>query len=186
VLRSHGGAAMRPGALVRRLDERPPMSTIVVEHHGQPRQEGADTDGEPRTEHCNLHASASAGATPRLSVATVVTVSSHPTHLAVERAREAARQRVAELDRSFADIAASVDTANTDDEHDPEGATLAFERAQVVSLLAEAHAQLDALDAAAARLDAGTYGVCERCGDQIAAERLAALPGTRTCVDCAR
>ena len=116
----------------------------------------------------------------------MVPVSSHPTHLAVEQAREAARQRVAELDRSFADIAASVDTANTDDEHDPEGTTLAFERAQVVSLLADARAQLGALDAAAARLDAGTYGTCERCGVEIASERLTALPGARTCVDCAR
>jgi DnaK suppressor protein len=186
VLRSHGGAALRPGVLVRRLDERPPMSAVVVEHHHQPRQEGADTDGEPRTEHCDLHASASAGATPRLSVTTVVTMSSQPSRLAVERAREAARQRVAELDRSFADIAASVDTANTDDEHDPEGATLAFERAQVVSLLEEARGQVAVLDAAAARLDTGTYGVCEHCGADIDVERLDALPGTPRCVDCAR
>ena len=95
-------------------------------------------------------------------------------------------EQAAELDRSFADIAASVDTANTDDEHDPEGATLAFERAQVVSLLEEARGQLDALDDAMARMDVGTYGVCERCGGAIGGERLAALPGTRTCVDCAR
>ena len=123
---------------------------------------------------------------PRLSVTTVVTVSSHPSAVTVERARAAARQRVAELDRSFADIAASVDTANTDDEHDPEGATLAFERAQVVSLLEEARGQLDALDAASARLDTGTYGVCEHCGAEIDVERLDALPGTRQCIDCAR
>jgi RNA polymerase-binding transcription factor DksA len=103
----------------------------------------------------------------------------------VEQARDAARQRVADLDRSFADIAASVDTANTDDEHDPEGATLAFERAQVVSLLAEARVQLEALETAVARVDAGTYGVCEHCGGVIGEERLAALPGTLRCVECA-
>ena len=105
--------------------------------------------------------------------------------IAVERERDAARRRIAELTRSFDDIAGSVDTANTDDEHDPEGATLAFERAQVVSLLEEAREQLDALDAAAARIDAGTYGVCEACGDAIGTERLTALPGARHCVDCA-
>jgi RNA polymerase-binding transcription factor DksA len=93
---------------------------------------------------------------------------------------------VAQLDRSFADIAASVDTANTDDEHDPEGATLAFERAQVVSLLEDARRQLDELVGAVARLDAGTYGKCERCGGAIGEERLVAVPGTRRCVDCAR
>jgi RNA polymerase-binding transcription factor DksA len=104
---------------------------------------------------------------------------------AVERERRAARARIAELQRSFDDIAASVDTANTDDEHDPEGATLAFERAQVVSLLADAEEQLAALDAAADRIDRGVYGTCERCDAPIGAERLAALPGTAHCVHCA-
>lgn len=115
----------------------------------------------------------------------MVPVSPNPSHRSVEQARDAARSRIAVLNRSFDDIAASVDTANTDDEHDPEGATLAFERAQVVSLLEVARAQLAALDAAAARLDAGTYGLCERCGGDIPADRLEALPGTRRCVDCA-
>jgi RNA polymerase-binding transcription factor DksA len=105
---------------------------------------------------------------------------------AVERERVAVRGRIAELDRSFDAIAESVDTANTDDEHDPEGTTLAFERAQVVSLLGEARARLDALDVAAARIDAGTYGTCERCGREIGAARLAARPDARDCVDCAR
>jgi RNA polymerase-binding transcription factor DksA len=105
--------------------------------------------------------------------------------VAVERERDAARRRLAELDRSFADIAASVDTANTDDEHDPEGATLAFERAQVVSLIEDVRDRLGALDAAASRLDAGTYGVCERCGRAIGDARLAARPDASRCVDCA-
>jgi RNA polymerase-binding transcription factor DksA len=105
--------------------------------------------------------------------------------VAVERERDAARRRLAELDRSFADIVASVDTANTDDEHDPEGATLAFERALVVSLMEEVRDRLDALDDAASRLDAGTYGVCERCGGAIGDARLAARPDATRCVDCA-
>ena len=63
---------------------------------------------------------------------------------------------------------------------------MAFERAQVVSLLEDARGQLDALDAAAARLDTGTYGVCEHCGAEIDVERLDVLPGTRHCVECAR
>jgi DnaK suppressor protein len=115
-----------------------------------------------------------------LSLTTVVAVNP-----VVEREREAVLRRIAELERSFADIAASVDTANTDDEHDPEGATLAFERAQVVSLLEEARGQLDELDDAAARLESGTYGVCARCGGAIPPERLEAVPATDRCVDCA-
>ena len=105
--------------------------------------------------------------------------------VAIERERDAARVRITELSRSFDDIAGSVDTANTDDEHDPEGATLAFERAQVVSLLQEARRRLDALADAAGRIDAGTYGVCQRCGSEIGRERLSALPDATRCVDCA-
>ena len=104
---------------------------------------------------------------------------------AVERERDAARRRVTDLQFSFDAIVASVDAANTDDEHDVEGATLGFERAQVVSMLEDARAELDALDEAASRIDAGTYGVCEHCGRDIARERLLALPGARRCVDCA-
>ena len=72
-----------------------------------------------------------------------------------------------------------------DDEHDPEGVTTAFERAQVAGLLATASEELTALDAAAARIAAGTYGTCERCGGPIAPERLEALPATTSCIRCA-
>ena len=40
--------------------------------------------------------------------------------------------------------------------------------------------------AALARVDAGTYGTCESCGRPVGGERLAALPETRYCIDCAR
>lgn len=81
-------------------------------------------------------------------------------------------------------VAASAD-ANADDEHDPEGATIAFERARVSTLLADAEAHLRLLDRAAARLEAGTYAVCQPCGGPIAADRLAARPGVITCIGCA-
>ncbi|MFG2110821.1 TraR/DksA family transcriptional regulator [Micromonospora chersina] len=70
--------------------------------------------------------------------------------------------------------------------HDPEGATIAFERAQVAVLLAGARRRLAELDAALERLDAGRYGRCERCGLPIPAERLAVRPSARTCVSRAR
>jgi DnaK suppressor protein len=81
-------------------------------------------------------------------------------------------------------VAASLDT-NADDEHDPEGSTIAFERAQVSALVSQAQADLDEMDRAMARLDQGSYAICERCGSQIAEERLAARPATRTCIRCA-
>ncbi|QXJ23897.1 TraR/DksA C4-type zinc finger protein [Actinomadura graeca] len=75
--------------------------------------------------------------------------------------------------------------ANADDEHDPEGATIAFERAQVETSLVRARARLADIEAALLRLSEGTYGTCEQCGGQVGAERLAARPSTRTCFACA-
>ena len=76
--------------------------------------------------------------------------------------------------------------SNADDEHDPEGATIAFERQQVAALIEAARRRLDDVDTALARREAGGYGVCENCGDPIAPERLAARPAARSCIGCAR
>jgi DnaK suppressor protein len=102
--------------------------------------------------------------------------------LASERA--STEETIAALQRDHASIVAATGEAN-DDEHDPEGSTIAFERAQVAALLAAAREHLAALERAGERLAAGTYGVCERCGVVIPEDRLAALPATSTCVRCA-
>ena len=103
--------------------------------------------------------------------------------LAIERARTATQ--IAALSRDFDEIVAGSEDANLDDEHDPEGATIGFERAQVIALLSQARAQLAELDEAADRLGRGTFGLCERCGNRIPVERLLALPSARVCVSCA-
>ena len=46
--------------------------------------------------------------------------------------------------------------------------------------------QLEAVDAALARLDAGTYGACIRCGRPVAPDRLVALPWAAHCIECQR
>jgi DnaK suppressor protein len=96
-----------------------------------------------------------------------------------------ARERVTALEREFAGLAEAASAAGTDDEHDPEGATLAFERQHVAALLEAAREQVAALDDALRRLAEGRYGVCNRCGQPIGAERLAARPAAVTCVRCA-
>jgi RNA polymerase-binding transcription factor DksA len=82
-------------------------------------------------------------------------------------------------------LAGDADDANGDDEHDPEGSTVAFERARVAALLGDAESNLEDLDRAFTKLASGTYAVCEVCGTDIARARLDALPATRTCIDCA-
>jgi DnaK suppressor protein len=81
-------------------------------------------------------------------------------------------------------VRAAQGTAN-DDEHDPEGATIAFEREQLAALLDQARRHLAEITAAAERLSAGSYGVCTTCGATIADARLEARPTARTCINCA-
>jgi RNA polymerase-binding transcription factor DksA len=100
--------------------------------------------------------------------------------------RAAALAQIEVLTREFDEVVAASQASNGDDEHDPEGATIAFERQQVVALLEQAQRRLADVDAALARRAAGNYGICENCGRPIAPERLAARPAARTCIDCAR
>jgi DnaK suppressor protein len=103
--------------------------------------------------------------------------------LTAERARTL--ERLAGLEREFDGIVNSADSANADDEHDPEGATIAFERQHVAALLGQAGEHLTEIDAALRKLDDGSYGICENCGQPIAAGRLAARPTATRCVRCA-
>jgi RNA polymerase-binding transcription factor len=103
----------------------------------------------------------------------------------VQAERLATLARVRALTDDFDGIVAGAADMNGDDEHDPEGSTIAYERAQVTALLDQARAHLDDLDRASAKLAAGTYGVCDRCGAEIAADRLAARPAALTCIGCA-
>src|SRR6476620_6029571 len=99
--------------------------------------------------------------------------------LAIAAARRRGTDQLAALERSLADIIESARLTSTDDEHDPEGATIAYERAQVAALVGQAQADLLALDAAAERADDGTVTTCALCGGPIALERLLALPTVR-------
>ena len=103
--------------------------------------------------------------------------------LAAERAGTLAR--LAGLEREFAAIVESSQAASIDDEHDPEGATIAFERQHAAALIGQARRQLAQIEAALARLAAGGYGSCEECGRPIGAGRLAARPTATRCIVCA-
>lgn len=76
--------------------------------------------------------------------------------------------------------------ATADDEHDPEGVTLSGEWSRVEGMHVEAERERAAIDAALARWNAGTYGVCEDCGRPIPVGRLRVRPMTTRCVDCAQ
>jgi DnaK suppressor protein len=99
--------------------------------------------------------------------------------------RAGALRRVAALEREFAELAEAASAGGTDDEHDPEGATLAFERQHAAALLEQARDQQAAIEAALERVREGRYGLCSRCGQPIGDDRLAARPAALTCIRCA-
>src|SRR4051794_27414944 len=66
-------------------------------------------------------------------------------------------EQVAALTRRFDDIVEAAELTSTDDEHDPEGATIAFERSQVTSLLRQAGSDRAALRETLDRLDDVSY-----------------------------
>ena len=103
--------------------------------------------------------------------------------VAAEQERTA--RQIASLEAVVATIVEGSELVSTDDEHDPEGATIAYERAQASALLRQARADLDALAATSRRLGLGQQVVCKDCGRDIDLERVAALPTTSRCVGCA-
>ena len=92
---------------------------------------------------------------------------------------------IAVLDADLLALFEAARSSNADDEHDPEGTTIAFERAQLTAVRDAGRRRLADLDDALRRQADGTYGVCESCGRPIPADRLAARPASRTCVPCA-
>ncbi|NMM17503.1 MAG: TraR/DksA family transcriptional regulator [Cellulomonas sp.] len=99
--------------------------------------------------------------------------------------RDETLRRLDQLAAQFDEKVDASVSSNADDEHDPEGSTIAFERSQLDALIRQARQHLDEVDAAADRITDGTYGACQTCGRPIPVERLEARPVARTCIGCA-
>ena len=70
------------------------------------------------------------------------------------------------------------------DEESADAGTFTFERERDLSLSNNIRDLLDKVESALKRMDAGTYGECERCGKPIDKARLKALPYAVLCIDC--
>ncbi|MFI8567828.1 TraR/DksA C4-type zinc finger protein [Rhodococcus sp. NPDC078407] len=105
---------------------------------------------------------------------------------ALEAERTRCEHRLASLRDELESVIEGSRWTIDDDEHDPEGSTIAFERAKIAALIDDAESEIREIDAADSRLAGGTYGVCDRCGTDIPAIRLEALPAARRCVQCVR
>jgi RNA polymerase-binding transcription factor DksA len=104
------------------------------------------------------------------------------------KAEQALREERARLVRRLAELGAD-ETGELRSDLDfggsfADAAAVTAERTEVLGLVETLKVQLDAIDHALARIEAGTYGTCEVCGDSINPDRLAFRPESVQCVDC--
>jgi DnaK suppressor protein len=99
--------------------------------------------------------------------------------------REATALLIARLVSDIDSFQTSAKDSVADDEHDPEGPTLAFERSQATAILEQTRSHFTQIESALVRLDEGSYGVCTTCHRAIPMERLDVRPYSTQCVACA-
>ncbi|MBM7503986.1 TraR/DksA family transcriptional regulator [Agromyces aurantiacus] len=100
--------------------------------------------------------------------------------------RREAEERLAEQSEGITAVREARSDGSVDDEHDPDGPTMSQEWSQRTAVLHDVEHELADIDRALAKIDAGTYGTCERCGQKISVGRLEARPTATLCIDCAR
>jgi DnaK suppressor protein len=91
----------------------------------------------------------------------------------------------ADIARADSDIAERLtDSVRDAGDDQADAGTKAFERDHELALTQNARQLLEQGERALARIDAGTYGVCESCGRAIGKARLLAFPRATLCVEC--
>jgi DnaK suppressor protein len=94
---------------------------------------------------------------------------------------------IAELERHGADpYSEKIEPIAGIDDNFADSAAATAERAEILALIESTRERLAAADNALARMDEGTYGQCERCGQTINEARLEARPLSVRCVECAK
>ena len=86
------------------------------------------------------------------------------------------------MDAAMDRLVAASREDNADDEHDPEGQTIAWERAQLAASTTATRRRREEVEAALGRVADGSYGICTVCGGPITPGRLEARPTALTCV----
>jgi DnaK suppressor protein len=108
----------------------------------------------------------------------------------VGRLRERLESERGEIRRQLDDLGARRDAEGIENPDLNEGfadaGQAAAERASLLTLVRSLRDTLRDVEQALDRMDAGTYGTCERCGQPIADERLDALPAAHLCLSCKR
>lgn len=106
----------------------------------------------------------------------------------LDRLRAALTEERANLVEQLTDMGVDAQTGTpTEDAFDhnfADSGQATAEKAQLLSIAEGLFGTLKEVDAALARMEDGTYGTCDSCGDEIAPERLEARPYARECITC--
>ncbi len=100
-------------------------------------------------------------------------------------ARAQLEQERDELQRQLAELGFGESGGLEYDPNFADSSQVTAERGEAEALATKLRETLTDVQAALGKLDEGTYGVCEGCGQQINPARLEAMPSTRYCIDCA-
>ncbi|MFW0775996.1 TraR/DksA family transcriptional regulator [Paenarthrobacter nitroguajacolicus] len=103
--------------------------------------------------------------------------------LLLEEERNGKLELLKALGNDITSVSLARQDSNVDDEHDPEGSTIAFELSQASGLMEQSRVGLEQINEALARIDQGSYGLCAVCGTAIPEGRLEARPWTPFCVN---
>ena len=104
----------------------------------------------------------------------------------IQQLKTALTDELASVDKQLADYedtpGEGIDVSSEEGFADSAQATA--ERSSLISLVEQHQTARREIADALERIEQGTYGKCERCGEEIPFERLEALPSTRLCVAC--
>ena len=106
-------------------------------------------------------------------------------HDPAARLKRSREDTVREISRLRVQLQEKIEPASATDDDAADAAADIYERGKTLSLLSSLNAKLHSLDRAIEMVAAGTYGVCEMCGDSIPVERLEIVPEATLCVQCA-
>jgi DnaK suppressor protein len=94
-------------------------------------------------------------------------------------------QLTAERDRVHGQLRELGVERDSFDEGFADSGQVTAERGEVEALVGTLQETLTDIDAALAKFESGTYGICESCGSPIGEARLEAMPAARLCITCA-
>ena len=100
-------------------------------------------------------------------------------------ARDELTEERARLEGQIAGLEQGTGASEDFDDNFADSGQVAAEQGETRVLVNQLQDSLNDVQRALAKLDAGTYGVCERCGAEISDARLEAMPATRWCIACA-